>query len=101
MGFLLAEGAGETAWADRAADMAVPRPVESAEVGAPQEAGTGIRAMMIDLSGHPPSVPPRPFNKDYPMQPRTDAAGRLLHDIEGRDLKAKFIAGRRKLGAPD
>jgi hypothetical protein len=49
----------------------------------------------------PPSKPIRPFEADYPKTPRTDASGRLLEDIEGRKLIAKYIVGRRTLGGPD
>jgi len=49
----------------------------------------------------PPNVKARPFNKDYPTKPLTDANKRLLTDIEGRPLDAEFIAGRSVAGAAD
>ncbi len=44
---------------------------------------------------NPPRIWQRPFKWDYRTPPRTDESGRLLHDIEGRPLRANFIAGRR------
>ena len=49
----------------------------------------------------PPSKPPRPFSADYPSVAPTDASGRLLVDMEGRPLTAKYIAGRRIAGGKD
>ena len=49
----------------------------------------------------PPERPQRPFEEDYPQHPLTDAQGQLAHDIEGRRLGAKFIAGRRFPGEAD
>jgi hypothetical protein len=49
----------------------------------------------------PPPRPQRPFDKDYPEEPATDAQGRLLTDIEGRFLSAKFVAGRHFSGEAD
>ena len=49
----------------------------------------------------PPSKPPRPFSADYPSGAPTDDAGRLLFDIEGRPLKAEYVAGRRTAGGED
>lgn len=43
----------------------------------------------------------RPFRLDYPKDPPTDAQGRILFDLEGRPLTAKYIAGRNELGKPD
>ncbi len=43
----------------------------------------------------PPHKPPRPFSADYPAGAPTDPSGRLVADIEGRPLTAKYIAGRR------
>jgi hypothetical protein len=49
----------------------------------------------------PPPKPHRPFEADYPRTPRADASGRLLEDIEGRKLVAKYIVGPRTLNGPD
>jgi hypothetical protein len=49
----------------------------------------------------PPRTRQRPFAEDYGDAPRTDAQGRLLRDIEGRPLRAEFVAGRRFSGKPD
>eukprot|EP01031_Cornospumella_fuschlensis_P051405 gene51405-62861_t len=43
----------------------------------------------------PPSYPQRPFEADYPDGAVADDAGRLMFDIEGRPLTARYIAGRR------
>jgi hypothetical protein len=49
----------------------------------------------------PPRIWQRPFSFDYRRPPPTDAAGRLLFDIDGRPLDARFVAGRRFAGQPD
>jgi len=49
----------------------------------------------------PPPKPQRPFTEDYPTAPPVDEQGRLLTDIEGRPLGAKFVAGRRFSGGAD
>jgi hypothetical protein len=49
----------------------------------------------------PPRMLQRPFAEDYGKNPRADARGRLLYDIEGRPLQAPFIAGRRFPGKAD
>jgi hypothetical protein len=46
----------------------------------------------------PPAKPPRPFEYDYPAGAN---AGRLEHDIEGRQLVAKHVVGRRMVGGND
>jgi len=47
---------------------------------------------------NPPSVPMRPFEADYPAGGVADETGKLLSDIEGRPLGAKYIAGRNMVG---
>jgi hypothetical protein len=49
----------------------------------------------------PPPKRQRPFAEDYPGDALTDRQGRLRHDIEGRPLRAEFVAGRRLLGKSD
>jgi hypothetical protein len=49
----------------------------------------------------PPEKSPRPFARDYPSGAPTDEAGRLLTDMDGRPLTAKYIAGRRTVGGRD
>jgi hypothetical protein len=49
----------------------------------------------------PPRIPQRPFKFDYRREPETDAAGRLLRDIEGRPLDARFVVGRQFAGQGD
>jgi hypothetical protein len=63
----------------------------------PRPEKPGLTADLYD----PPSKPPRPFSADYPMGAPTDASGRLLADMEGRPLRAKYIAGRRVAGGED
>jgi hypothetical protein len=56
-----------------------------------------IRARIVP----PPPKPQRPFTEDYDTAPLTDEQGRLLSDIEGRPIGAKFVAGRRFSGEAD
>jgi hypothetical protein len=49
----------------------------------------------------PPRKRQRTFFEDYPQDALTDAQGRLLYDIEGRPLSARFVAGRRFPGKAD
>lgn len=49
----------------------------------------------------PPARPPRPFEDDYPKGARADATGRLTHDIDGRELIAPLVVGRRMVGMGD
>jgi hypothetical protein len=49
----------------------------------------------------PPPKPARWFSEDYPSKLPVDASGRLVADIEGRPLTAKYISGRRMAGAKD
>jgi hypothetical protein len=49
----------------------------------------------------PPGAPQRPFKFDYRRTPRTDDTGRLLEDIEGRPLDARFVVGRQFAGKGD
>lgn len=45
----------------------------------------------------PPSKPQRPISADYPNGAPVDEQGRITHDIEGRPLTARWVAGRRDL----
>lgn len=49
----------------------------------------------------PKPVAKRPFHDDYPQGARSDESGRLTHDIEGRPLLARYIAGRRTVDGDD
>src|SRR5260370_13857260 len=49
----------------------------------------------------PPRKRQRPFAEDYPGDALTDRQERLRYDIEGRPLRAEFVAGRRLLGKSD
>lgn len=48
-----------------------------------------------------PEVKPRPFELDYPNGAPADATGKLTHDIDGRELTAKYVAGRKTVGGSD
>jgi hypothetical protein len=50
---------------------------------------------------NPPAKSLRPFEADYPAGAQADANGRLLKDIDGRNLTGENVAGRRVLGGPD
>lgn len=50
---------------------------------------------------NPPIKSPRPFEADYPSGASSDVAGRLTKDIDGRDLTAGVVVGRRTLGGAD
>lgn len=50
---------------------------------------------------NPLSKTARDFTLDYSNRAVTDKAGNLLKDIDGNDLVAKHIAGRRKKGEKD
>jgi hypothetical protein len=76
---------------------AADRPSASLNISEPARKIAQARADMIQ----PPQRPPRPFTKDYPEDPATGEHGRLLRDIEGRPLGAKFVAGRRFSGGAD
>jgi hypothetical protein len=49
----------------------------------------------------PPQIRQRPFQFDYRRTPVTDGTGRLLEDMEGRPLGAKFVVGRQFAGKGD
>ena len=49
----------------------------------------------------PKPVPQRPFYDDYPRGSQNEAGPALRYDMEGRNLSAPFIAGRRIAGADD
>src|SRR6266702_3217623 len=49
----------------------------------------------------PPEKSPRPFEADYPSGASSDVAGNLTRDIDGRNLTARSVVGRRTLGAAD
>ncbi len=61
----------------------------------------GTQAAMKEVEIDPPILPQRPFSDDYPNGAVADRAGKLLEDMEGRKLTAKFVAGRRFEGQPD
>lgn len=71
---------------------------KAAEAAAPQAQSMASKVFSLY---NPRSKPSRPFAADYPAGGATDAAGRLLEDIEGRPLVARTVVGRRMVGAPD
>lgn len=48
-----------------------------------------------------PELLQRPFDWDYRGAVPADPTGRLTHDIDGRPLVARHVAGRRRAGGPD
>jgi hypothetical protein len=72
----------------------MPRPVDASP---PLESLSSKSAGLFE----PPAKPPRPYRADYPWVDPADASGRLVADIEGRPLTAKYIAGRRMAGGKD
>lgn len=64
---------------------------------APQNAFASKSAGMYN----PPVKPPRPFEADYPAGAAADAHGRLIRDIEGRPLGARYVVGRTQAGGSD
>jgi hypothetical protein len=63
--------------------------------------GEAERAALLAGMYDAPLKPSRPFSADYPSGAPADDSGRLLFDIEGRPLRAKYIAGRRVAGGED
>lgn len=49
----------------------------------------------------PPQRPARPIADDYKSGIPADSSGRLTHDIDGRPIEAKWIAGRRTVSGAD
>jgi hypothetical protein len=60
-----------------------------------------LRAHVAASGYNPPARELRPFEADYAQGALTDGSGRLTHDIEGRPLTARFVAGRRVVGGRD
>ncbi len=67
---------------------------KTAKIGASQASKS---ASILD----PKPTAQRPFNADYPGPAPSDASGRLLFDIEGRPLQARYVAGRNMAGMVD
>jgi hypothetical protein len=68
---------------------------------ASQKGGVDVaRGRMTGLR-EPLEAPERLFRADYPWGAFADRSGRLLRDIEGRPMTAKYIAGRRVRGGGD
>lgn len=49
----------------------------------------------------PPVKSPRPFEADYPAGALSDDAGKLVSDIDGRQLSARYVVGRGEVSGPD
>lgn len=61
----------------------------------------GTQAAMKEVEIDPPVLPQRPFGDDYPNGAVTDQTGKILRDMEGRELEAPVVVGRRFAGQPD
>ncbi len=86
------------ATAERPTAMAAEeRPLPGADAPPPPRIA---ESRAIDMF-NPPAIPQRPFKFDYRGTPLTDSTGRLLRDMDGRPLGAKFVAGRRFAGQRD
>lgn len=59
------------------------------------------QAAMKEVEIDPPVLLQRPFSDDYPNGAVADHTGKILRDMEGREITAKFVAGRRFEGQPD
>src|SRR5438552_1834051 len=72
------------------------RPIREGQLAKLAGEGAGGETLASRSAGlyNPPAKPPRPFVDDYPLGAPVDATGRLIHDIEGRPLTARYIAGR-------
>jgi hypothetical protein len=68
---------------------------------APPPAPRIAESRNIHMFAPPHTTPQRPFQFDYRKTPVTDATGRLLRDIEGRPLGARFVVGRQFAGKRD
>jgi hypothetical protein len=74
--------------------------LETTESGAPAQPRIA-ESRAIAMFAPPRTTPQRPFRFDYRRTPATDTAGRLLEDMEGRPLDARFVVGRRIAGQGD
>lgn len=63
--------------------------------------GKSLFAAKRSVGYDPLPVPQRSFHDDYPQNARSDGSGRLAQTIEGEQLNAPFVAGRRRVGADD
>jgi hypothetical protein len=72
----------------------------SANLNASEAARTTAESEHFNMY-EPPRKRQRPFAEDYPGDAPTNRQGRLLYDIEGRPLRAEFVAGRRFSGKAD
>ncbi len=85
----------------------VPLESKAAPMEADDRSSASLNAAHIIAEGkrirfrRAPPKPQRPFAEDYDTAPPIDEQGRLLSDIEGRPLGAKFVAGRRFSGEAD
>jgi hypothetical protein len=68
---------------------------------APPPAPRIAQSRDVSMYAPPRMKNPRPFQMDYRRPPVTDSAGRLLQDIEGRPLGAKYVVGRQFAGKRD
>jgi len=71
---------------------------------AAREAAANVEAELASRNArlyNPPVKDVRPFKEDYRGGAQADETGRLLHDIDGRPLGARFVVGRKEVGGGD
>jgi hypothetical protein len=72
----------------------------SAEAGKKLGACPVLASRITNLY-NPTSKPQQPFVEDYPNGAETNAAGRLARTIDGDDIGARFVVGRRMAEGAD
>jgi hypothetical protein len=88
----------------KASEIAVFDPANIRSVHAkfdPAQAGSADLLASRGVGYNPKPLPQRPFHDDYPAGARGDGTGRLATSIEGVELNAPFVAGRRSVGGVD
>ncbi|HKV00430.1 MAG TPA: hypothetical protein VJR58_34335 [Vineibacter sp.] len=78
----------------------VPPLRQPGKIAAPARAPAQNASKNVNIYD-PPTVRPRPFEADNPKGARADDSGRITHDIEGRELIAPLVVGRRMVGMGD
>lgn len=90
-----------TATAERPAGATAEEDQPSPGIDSPPPAPRIAASRSVSMYAPPRMKNPRPFQLDYRLPPVTDSEGRLLKDIEGRPLGARFVVGRQFAGKPD
>jgi hypothetical protein len=95
-------GTGPENTAPRGEQIVAPNPETLNSTSVRGSANSAERLRSPDWEKYlPPDTPERPFAADYPAGARAGKGGRLLADIEGRPLVAKWLTGRRAAGGFD